>query len=185
LSPDWQSRFQPGEALLWEGTPVPGFHQRGKALFLMIFGLPFLVIGIAAFFAGLHQLSQAADLSQAGLAVFLTAFSLPFAGIGGFLVFGPIFEARTDARHLRYALTNRAAYIWRAWPVEKVEVYPILPQTALELEKGKGADTVWLHARVERDSEGGLATVHIGFRNIAEGEKVFRLIREIQTGEPE
>jgi hypothetical protein len=185
MTPNWQTHFQPDETLLWQGAPVPGFHQRGKALFLMIFGLPFLIIGVAIFFFGLNRLTQAPTVSDAGLAVFFTAFGLPFGGLGGFLVFGPILEARTDARHLRYALTNRAAYIWRAWPVEKVSVYPILPQTALDLEKGKRADTVWLHARVERDSEGSLATVYIGFRNISDGEKVYRLIREIQTGEAE
>lgn len=183
MTPDptpWQTYFRPGETLLWEGTPVPGFHQRGKAIFLMIFGLPFLIIGVAIFFFGLHQLTQAATASDAGLALFFTAFGIPFGGIGGFLVFGPFIEARTAARHVRYALTNRAAYVARSSFGRKLSVYPILPTTALELEHGDRASSVWIHARLERDSDGDLGTTKAGFENIAEGEKVYHLIRDLQ-----
>lgn len=178
----WDAHFRPDERLLWQGAPLPGFHQRGKALFLMIFGLPFLVIGIAIFFFGLHRLIHAANVSDAGLAVFFTAFALPFGGIGAFLVFGPLVEARTAARHVRYALSTRAAYVSRAWPLPRLEVYPIRPDTALALETGRRAETVWLHARLERDSDGDLGTVRAGFENIAEGAAVMNLIRQIQEG---
>ncbi|MBL9064292.1 hypothetical protein [Tabrizicola sp.] len=172
--------MRPGETVLWEGTPVPGLHQRGKAIFLMCFGLPFLTIGLALFFYGLHRLTQAPTTSDAGLALFLTAFALPFGGLGAFLVFGPLVEARTASRDIRYALTTRAAYIARSGRFPSLKVYPILPSTALELEPGTRAGTVWLHARLERDSDGDLGTTKAGFENIAEGEKVFLLIRELQ-----
>lgn len=176
--------LRPGETVLWEGSPVPGFHRRGAAIFLMLFGLPFLVIGVALFFYGLYLLPKAATLSDAGLAVFTTAFALPFGGIGAFLVFGPVIEARTNARDLCYTLTTRAAYVRRTGRFPSLKVYPILPHTALELEPGKRAGTVWLHARQERDSDGDLATTKAGFENIAEAEKVFRMIRDLQ-GKPE
>ena len=172
--------LRPGETLLWEGAPVPGFHQRGKSLFLMAFGLPFLIIGIAVFFAGLYQLTQAASTSDAGLAIFFTAFGVPFAGIGSFLVFGPLIEARTAHRDVRYALTTRAAYVQRSGRFPSLKVYPILPDTALELEPGKRASTVWLHAHLERDSDGDLGTTKAGFENIVEAEKVFLMIRDLQ-----
>jgi len=180
VTPGWQGRLRPGETVLWEGTPVPGLHQRGKAIFLMCFGLPFLTIGLALFFYGLHRLTQAPTTSDAGLALFLTAFALPFGGLGAFLVFGPLVEARTASRDIRYALTTRAAYIARSGRFPSLKVYPILPSTALELEPGTRAGTVWLHARLERDSDGDLGTTKAGFENIAEGEKVFLLIRELQ-----
>ena len=180
MTPGWQGRLRPGETVLWEGTPVPGLHQRGKAIFLMCFGLPFLTIGLALFFYGLHRLTQAPTTSDAGLALFLTAFALPFGGLGAFLVFGPLVEARTASRDIRYALTTRAAYIARSGRFPSLKVYPILPSTALELEPGTRAGTVWLHARLERDSDGDLGTTKAGFENIAEGEKVFLLIRELQ-----
>lgn len=172
--------LRPGEILLWEGRPAPGFHQRGKRLFLMVFGLPFLLIGLAVFFLGLHRLTEAASTSDAGLAVFFAAFGLPFLGLGGFLVLGPFVEARTASRYIRYALTTRAAYVLRSGPFPSLKVYPIVPATALELEPGRLADTVWLHARLERDSDGDSGTIKSGFENIAEGEKVFHLIRDVQ-----
>jgi hypothetical protein len=172
--------LRPGETVLWQGSPVPGLHQRGKALFLMIFGLPFLLIGLALFFYGLSQLPQAAALPEAGLALFLTAFSIPFAGIGGFLVFGPLIEARTAHRDVRYTLTTRAAYVQQAGWFPSLKVYPITPATALELEPGPRASTVWLHARLERDSDGVLETTKAGFENIAEADRVFALVRDLQ-----
>lgn len=172
--------FRPGETVLWEGSPVPGLHQRGKAIFLMVFGLPFLIVGVSLFFHGLWQLTRAPTFADAGLALFVTAFGLPFGGIGAFLVLGPLIEARTAHRDIRYALTNRAAYVIRQGRFPSLKVYPILPHTALELEPGRRAGTVWLHTRLERDSDGDLGTTKAGFENIAEADKVFAMIRDLQ-----
>jgi hypothetical protein len=169
-----------GETVLWEGSPVPGLHQRGKAIFLMIFGLPFLLIGVALFFHGLSELPGSKTFADASLALFVAAFGMPFGGIGAFLVFGPLIEARTASRDVRYVLTTRAAYVQRTGRFPSLKVYPILPSTALELESGKRASTVWLHARLERDSDGDLGTTKAGFENIAEGEEVFGMIRILQ-----
>jgi hypothetical protein len=181
MTETWRVSLRPDETLLWEGTPVPGFHQRGKAIFLMIFGLPFLIIGVALFFYSLVQLPKAETVSDAGLALFLTAFSLPFGGLGAFLVFGPLIEARTASTHVRYVLTNRAAFVARSGRFPSIKVYPILPSTALELEPGKRASTVWVHSRLERDSDGDLGTTKAGFENITEAEKVFHMIRDLQV----
>lgn len=170
----------PGESLLWEGSPVPGLHQRGKAAVLMIFSLPFLLIGIALVLYGAYHLPAAPTLSDAGLSLFTTAFGLPFGGIGAFLVFGPLIEARTAHRVVRYTLTNRAAYVLRQGRFPSLKVYPILPSTALELERGTRASTVWLHSRLDRDSDGALETTKAGFENIAEGDKVLLMIRNLQ-----
>lgn len=177
----WQTLMRPGEKIIWEGRPLPGFHQPGKSLFLMIFGLPFLVIGVALFVFGLHRLTQVDTASDAGLALFLTAFALPFGALGGFLVFGPYVSARNAARRVRYALSNRAAYVERTTLGRKFEVYPILPMTALEIEEGKKVSSIWVHARMERDSDGDMGTVRAGFENIADGQSVYQLIRQIQA----
>lgn len=146
----------------------------------MIFGLPFLIIGVALYFCGLLQLHKAATGSDAGLALFTAAFALTFGSFGAFLAFGPLIAARTAARDVRYALTSRAAYVVRQGRFPSLKVYPILPSTALELETGTRAATVWLHSRLARDSEGDLGTTKAGFENIAEGEKVFLMIRDLQ-----
>lgn len=173
--------LRPGETVLWQGSPVPGLHQRGKAIFLMVFGTPFLIVGVSLFFHGLWQLTRAPTFADAGLALFVAAFALPFGGIGAFLVFGPLIEARTNARDIRYSLTSRAAYVQRTGRFPGLKAYPILPSTHLELEPGKRAGTVWLHARLERDSDGDLGTTKAGFENIAEADKVFAMIRDLQA----
>lgn len=169
-----------GETVLWEGAPVPGLHHPGKTALMAVFGLPFLIIGAGLLLYGATLLPKARTLNDAGLALFTALFALPFGGIGAFLVFGPVIEARTSARDIRYTLTTRAAYVARSGRFPSLKVYPILPSTALELEPGRRAGTVWLHARLERDSEGDLGTTKAGFENIAEGEKVFHLIRDLQ-----
>ena len=172
--------LRPDETVLWEGAPVPGFHRRRLTFFLMLFGLPFLIIGVALFFYSLLLYPQAANVPDGGNALVTTAFSLPFAAFGAFLVFGPIIEARATARDIRYALTPRAAYVIRQGRLPSLKVYPILPSTPLELESGTRAGTVWLHSRLERDSDGDLGTTKAGFENIAEAEKVFAMIRDLQ-----
>jgi hypothetical protein len=172
--------LHPGETVLWEGSPVPGFHRRRLTFFLMLFGLPFLMIGVSLFFYSLLLYPQAANVPDGGNALVTTAFSLPFAAFGAFLVLGPIIEARATARDIRYVLTTRAAYVIRQGQFPYVRVYPILPHTSLELERGARASTVWLHARLERDSDGDLGTTKAGFENIAEADTVFALIRDLQ-----
>jgi len=181
LTEQTQLPLRPGETVLWEGAPVPGFHQRRLTFFLMLFGLPFLVIGVSLFCYSLLLYPQAATVPDGGNALVTTAFSLPFAAFGAFLVLGPIIEARSAARDIRYALTSRAAYVIRTGQFPSVRVYPILPDTALELETGSRAGTVWVHSRRERDSEGDLGTTKAGFENVAEAEKVFLMIRELQA----
>lgn len=172
--------LRPGETLLWEGAPVPGFHKRRFTFLMMLFGLPFLIVGVAIFGYSLLLYPQADSLRDGGNALVTTAFSLPFAAFGGFLTLGPILEARATARDIRYVLTTRAAYVIRQGRFPVVRVYPILPSTALELEHGSRAGTVWLHSRRERDSDGDLGTTKAGFENIAEAEKVFLMIRDLQ-----
>lgn len=180
---DWQSYFKPGERLLWQGAPEPGFGHPWKSLALILFGIPFLLGGIGILIYGLHRLALAATGSDTGLAVFVMAFSLPFIAFGSFLSLGPIIEACTAARRIRYALSTRAAYIARSGLSRKVEVYPLIPATALEIEKGRRGDTVWFHARQEPSADEGLFARHAGFRNIADGERVYHLIRAIHDGE--
>ncbi len=172
--------LRPGETILWEGAPVPGFHQRRFTFFMMLFGLPFLVVGVALFGYSLLLFPRADSLPDGGNALVTMAFSLPFAAFGGFLTLGPIIEARATARDIRYVLTTRAAYVIRQGQFPYARVYPILPDTTLELEYGSRAATVWVHSRRERDSDGDLGTTKAGFENIAEAEKVFQMIRDLQ-----
>ena len=128
------------------------------------------------------QFDQNLVTIENSLGVFIAAFSIPFAGIGAFLVLGQGIAAAQAHRRIRYALSNRCAYIGQSWMKPSLEIYPILKSTSVGLEKGRRADTVWFHVRNEKDSDGDLSTTRIGFDNIADGDKVLSLIRSIQTG---
>jgi hypothetical protein len=181
---DWQGLLapllRPGEQVLWSGAPVPGVHQRGKAAVLMIFGLPFLMIGLGLFVSPMVRPAGPLLSAEGAVDLFLMVLALPFAALGGFLVFGPWIEARTSARLRHYVLTDRAAFVLSRMLGSRVAVYPILPQTPVILETGRRAGTVWVHARRERVSDGGQTEERAGFENIAEAEHVARLIRSLQ-----
>jgi hypothetical protein len=180
---DWQAilgpLLRPGETLLWQGAPQPGFHQPGKRLLLMVFGLPFLLGGLALFGTALLQ-PVVPGTSEWGFSLFLAAFALVFAGIGAFLTLGPVIEARHNATRLRYALTTRAAYILTRLVTDRVQVFPILTSTPIDIDLGQKVGTVWFHARQQRDSEGDTYVERAGFQNIADASHVFHLLRSLQ-----
>ncbi len=178
----WEQYFQPGETLLWEGAPKPGVHGWPKIIGLAIFGLPFLLFGLGAFATALRQVIRSDGWSDLGLGIFLMTFSLMFVGVGALMVFGQWYAAVTAHRDIRYALSTRAAYIAKSGWKRGLESYPILASSATGLETGRRSDTVWVHVRTERDSDGDLSTSRISFENIADGARVYRLIRNIQTG---
>lgn len=178
----WGDYFQPGETLLWEGAPKPGVHGWPKIIGLAIFGLPFLSVGIGVFLAGVRQMFNAASWADIGLGIFFTTFALPFAGVGALMVVGQWWAASEAHRRIRYAISTRCAYIAKSYRTQTIESYPILRDTALGLEKGRNADTVWFHVLSERDSDGDRATTRVSFDNIAEGDTAYHLLRRIQTG---
>jgi hypothetical protein len=66
----WQDYFQPGERLLWEGAPKPGVHGKAKIIALALFGMPFLIIGIATGITGLQQIFTAQGWNDVGFGLF-------------------------------------------------------------------------------------------------------------------
>ena len=182
MADNWQSYLQPGETLLWEGTPKPGVHGWPKIIGLALFGLPFLVVGVGVFLTGIWQMINAKGWGDAGLGFFFTVFAIPFGGVGALMVFGQFWAAIEAHRRIRYAVSTRCAYIAKSYRTKTIESYPILRSSALGLEKGRTADTVWFHVQTERDSDGDRTTTRISFDNIAEGDEVYRLLRSIQTG---
>ena len=174
---DVRRMLLPDETLLWEGAPEAGFRLRGREILQIIFGLPFLAVGVIILLISPELLEVPAE--TIGLTIFITGFG----GFGGYMVFQPIFEAYTTARHIRYALSTRAAFVVRDWPIRRLEVYPIQPSSEIKLKQGGKVDTVWFHLRWETDSEGGIAEDRIGFQYITNGAHLFRMIQGIQTGD--
>ena len=177
---NWATHLPLGDRILWQGAPLPGIRNRGRLVFMSLFGVPFLIFGLAGTGVALRHLFWLGDV---GIGVVTLALGFLFLVFGYAFVFGQWVAAARAHQTTRYALSTRCAYVARKTRGQTRESYPILPATAVELELGDGYDNVWFHVRRERDSDGDLTTNRVGFEGIADGAKVYQLMRAIQTGQ--
>ncbi len=178
-SQNWEDYFEPGERLLWQGRPIPGGGRPGH-IFLSLFGMPFLGAGLFTFKEGVdHLIGSAVDLTANFDFMFLIPFSLPFLAIGAGLVFGPWVLPRYMLKRTRYALSDKRAYIAKTAWGRSLETYTITADADIEIESRRH-HTVSFATRVSKDSDGDRVTTKISFENIEEGEKVYKLLRQVQ-----
>lgn len=174
----WEDYFDPGETLLWQGQPRQGARLSFFMVFLALFGLPFLIAGLAVFGSGIAGIAKFdAGLGGVLLGLFLLFFSFPFIGAGAAMIFGPWYMQANAHRKVRYALSNRRAYIATQWWSKKLQTVRIAADATVTLENGKD---VYFRTEVGKDSDGDRTTERKGFENIADADEVYRLIRGIQ-----
>lgn len=170
----WQDYFTDGETLLWEGAPVKYASASPYNLFISAFGVPFFLAGLGMMGGGLiGAFASGGGLAGFGGGFFIFFFGIPFACVGAGLVFGPWYMLANAHRKIRYALSNRRAYIATQWWTRKMETYDWRATDMLELDEGRRASSVYFTAKTLDDS-----TKRIGFEHIAEARRVFDLIRE-------
>lgn len=177
----WEDWFQPGETLLWEGAPAPGFRQIPRNILLGLFGLPFLGAGLFTCYFGLSQMIGG-GIGGFVAGIFITAFGAIFVVVGGAMVFGTWLEEILAPRRTRYALTNRNGYIATRTFKRAMQVLPIRPDARVETQENMdGTMTVYFHFETTRDSDGDQIVDKKGFEGLADGYEVYRLIRDIQA----
>jgi hypothetical protein len=180
--PDWTAdwhdilapHLRPGERILWQGQPEPGFHQPGQRVMQMIFGAVFL-FGGGALASSPWTLSAPLSMGAWGGALAGACFAL----LGAYLFFNPIFgcfHVRT-----RYALTDRSAYILGGWPMRRVRVFPIRPWSPVRIEQGNVTATVWFHDIEDVDEHGQSYIISTGFENIADAPQVHLLLLNVKA----
>jgi hypothetical protein len=119
--------------------------------------------------------------SEFWLLILFCLFGLPFVVVGLYETIGHFFyDARIRAR-TRYALTNRRALIALDGKKPSLKSWPIQPDTVVDFEEGVEA-TIHFATDSTKDSEGSWTHTRVGFELIADGDQVYRLIRQIQTG---
>lgn len=175
----WEDYFEPGEVLLWQGAPVPGPQSYLGPAALSLFGLPFLIVGVGSFGTGLGHLFGMNSASDFGLGLFVLAFSLPFLAMGTALTAGTWLYAMHAHKHIRYALTNKRAYVAKSLFRYSLDTYTIGADDVISLELGTRC-SVRFKTVHGTDSEGEKTTDRIGFESIADGHAVYALIRQIQ-----
>ncbi|MEM0976988.1 MAG: hypothetical protein AAGJ34_05610 [Pseudomonadota bacterium] len=174
----WSDYFDPDEKLIWEGTPVSGWPSLG-GIFLSVFGMPFLGAGLFTTITALR--GDAAPTEGGGTmeGITLFLFGLPFLLVGLGLVLGPWLGAFYAPRYMRYALTNKKAYIAKSFLRRSLEVYDITPSNVVEYEEGR-TGSVFFHVQSRVDSDGDRIDRRIGFENIRDSRSVYDLIRKSQ-----
>ena len=168
-NPGWDDILDKGEEILWQGRPDTGMHFRPRDIPIMIFGLIFA--GFALFW-----MIGVAQVGGAFWAFGLLHFSLGMGLLLSPLLWGPFRRARTW-----YTLTNRRAFIATDLPLlgKKLKSYPITDDTILEFTAG---DLSSLHFSKElrRGDKGRTYLVPVGFEYIRDGNRVYRMMRDIQ-----
>ena len=149
-------------------------------VFLSVFGIPFFLGGLTTAGMALSHLFGMNGGWDIGLGIFLLAFSVPFLAVGIGLVFGTWLYAANEHKLVRYALSNKRAYIAKSIFKHTLESYTIGPEDAVSLEQGK-TDSVRFKTYHSTDSDGDKHSKSVGFDGITNGAEVYALIRQIQT----
>lgn len=185
MSDRWEDYFEPGETLLWQGAPAPGFRNLLQNIFFTAFGIPFLGAGLFVSGMGLGYLFGFAEgwtPWHLALGVIMAAFGMPFIAVGIGLVFGPWLHEYLRPMRIRYALTDRNGYIASRMWKRTMDVLPIRPDGRIETEQhSDGTMSIWFHMETFKDSDGDTQTTKKGFEALSDGQEVFQTIRKLQA----
>jgi hypothetical protein len=186
MTADWSDYLDPDERLLWTGRPAQGMRYTGKrigASFVGLFVLGFALFWTAGASAGLWMGEwRNTDTLMFWFFILFPIFGLPFVGLGLYATVGHFFHDRNTRAKTLYALTNRRALILVLGRKVSVKSWPIRPETVIDYEPGLEAN-IYVATETHTDSEGDKTHTRVGFDLIEDGDKVYRLIRQIQTGE--
>lgn len=169
----WADYLDPDERLLWEGAPATGRRIRGTTLLFMGVG------GIFILFAVAWTVIASIVPPDETLGGYFRLFGIPFGLIGLGIAVGGYFWDGYSRRRTRYALTDRRAIIATSALGRSLKSYPIDSDTRLDYQPGPEA-TIWFAEEVTVDRRGNRFTVRQGFELIPEGDKVYRLMRQVQ-----
>lgn len=161
---DWEPYLDPDEAMIWEGHPRKGIRP-WPGLLLSALGLPFLAISAFVLFHGGRLKEPFADIGEAMI-------SIVFAIAGLYLLVGIWFKEASRHRRIRYAFSDRRAYIAEGKEVHVVVIrgHAVEP-TGIE----DGSGTVLFGPR----DSGGNSKDRASFDDIDNAEHVAALMREV------
>ena len=171
----WAPYLDPGEHLLWEGAPAHGIRIRGSDIVQSVFGVFFL--GFSIFWVAMAG-SMGGGAGAMGM--IFPLFGLSFVAVGAYLTIGHIFWKAHVRKHTAYALTTGRAIIAKSALGRSLRSFPISGGAELVYEPGEPA-TIWF-ARETRGTHKNRRTVRHGFEYIADGDRVYHLMRAIQQG---
>lgn len=164
----WEGILDADETILWQGRPGTRVVWKTSHIIPFVFGM---------FFAGFALVWMIMASSAPGP---FWMFGLIHFCVGIGLAVGPQFYSAWRRRHTWYTLTNQRAFIATDSPLEdrSLKSYVINAETKLEFESGIPASIYFDHEY--RSGKNGARKIPIGFERIQDGEKVYRMLRNVQ-----
>ena len=165
----WENILEDGEDILWQGRPDTGLHLKLRDRVMMAFGVASVGLGIY----WLYMVPRSEGL--------IWAMGWIFVVLGPVIVWRGLTEGRNLRRNTWYTLTTRRAIISTDTMMRgaKLESYEINAGTELEFSPGALA-TINFAEKVLHTYQSKDHIVSVGFEHIGEGEKVYRLMQDVQ-----
>ncbi|HEX3508972.1 MAG TPA: hypothetical protein VHW94_11325, partial [Candidatus Dormibacteraeota bacterium] len=110
-----QTYLQPGEGVLWTGSPNPHRLFSSKDFFLVPFSLMW---GGFAIFWEASVLAFGRGANQAP--VFFALWGIPFVVVGQYFIWGRFLFKRWDRRRTIYAVTNQRVIVLRGRTLQSI-----------------------------------------------------------------
>ncbi|WP_371169450.1 aspartate carbamoyltransferase catalytic subunit [Aliiroseovarius sp. 2305UL8-7] len=168
----WAGILEPGESIIWQGHPRREFVLADIKLSALVFGFVFVGFSTAWMIVASRE------------GGFIWMFGLIFTGLGLRLIYRNALEPTVRRYKTHYTLTNRRAFIATNMPFErrKLASYPIDDMTTFTLGL-EASPSVYFDTERQRSGVTDIRTEsQEGFMFIDDGERVYQMIRDIQTG---
>lgn len=166
----WEDIFEPGEVLLWQGRPDPSFAWQKRHILPAALGISVACLGLIwIFYTPLGN----------GYTIILGIILLLLAA---FLAIAPPVMAMMVRKATWYSLSNKRGFIamHREQVGRKLSAYVIEPDFDIKFD-GREPSTIMF--AIETRQPGNAAYIaKISFDRIAEGQKVYDMMRSIQGG---
>ena len=170
---NWGGILDADEEILWQGRPDGALSLKPENIPLALFGLVF---------AGFALFWMIMAASAGGL---FWSFGLIHFSVGIAMIIGPSFWSAFRRRHSWYTLTNARAFIATDMPGfgRRLKSYPITGGAKLEFIDDNPPSLIF--ATQTRQGKNRPYQVAIGFERIMEAREVYKMMRDIQTGDKE
>ncbi|MDU8928489.1 aspartate carbamoyltransferase catalytic subunit [Alisedimentitalea sp. MJ-SS2] len=177
----WEDILRDGEEILWQGRPNTKLSLLPVRPMQVVMGIFFTVFAI-------FWVSMAISMTWSSNAPWFFRYVFPLFGmifvfVGLHMAGGYAFTRAYRARHTWYTLTNRHAFVATNLPLKgkRLKSYPITVKTALDYDGGHPGTIYFAHD--VRRGRNGTYRVPVGFERIEEASEVYRLMRDIQSGD--
>ena len=166
----WAPYLAPGDTILWEGTPEPGFHVTGARIAQSVFGAVFLAVAIFI----------TSQIFSAG--GFFWMASVPFILAGLYLSIGNWFWERAKLASTIYAYSERNCFIASRFGARTIRSYPIARTTEIILQDDAIPSVLFAKQthRIKQRESVDVGFSRIGFVRIREGREIYRHLLQLQ-----